>query len=423
MFQSHVDNLISLLLSFVLAIMVWMVAVNEGLGLPDTLSYPETGVVIETVNVPEGLVIFGDVNRRVTATVRAPRSNIDRLSSSDFRAYVDLSGLPPGLHEVPVHLQCPECDQKHVNLLGWEPDRLSIRLDEVAERSVLVDLNLQGGTAVGYQAEQPIADPKAVVVSGPRSLVEQVSSVRADIYLFNEDSTVQKEVSVVPIDDTGNLVLGADVEPRRVNVTVPIIPEGRRKEVAVAPVITGTVALGYYASSISVDPQTVVLTGTRSQVQEAPGFVETDPVSIAGAKDSVEVRVPIRIPEGLQLLDPTHQTVTVKVQVSPFTGGRTFEIEPLIQNLAHGLKADVSPPRIQVFLSGSLPDLEALQEDDVEVVLDLSERSVGRHRIRPTVLVSPESLEVRTLPELIDVTITMPATPTPKVTATPIPLR
>ncbi|MFQ5593760.1 MAG: YbbR-like domain-containing protein [Anaerolineae bacterium] len=423
MFESHLDNLVSLLLSFVLAIMVWMVAVNEGLGLPDTQSFPETGIAIETINVPEDLVIVGEINRRVTVEVRAPRSNIDRLSLSDFRAYVDLSGLLPTLHDVPVHVQCPECDQKHVNLLGWEPERISVRLDEVAERSVLVELNLQGGTAIGYQAEQPIADPNTVVVSGPRSLVEQVSSVRADIYLFNEDSTVQKEVSVVPVDDTGNLVLGADVEPRRVGVTVPITPEGRRKEVAVAPVITGTVALGYYASSISVDPQAVVLTGSRSRVQEAPGFVETDPVSISGAKDSVEVRVPIYVPEGLQLLNPEHQTVTVKVEVNPFTGGRTIEVAPLIQDLGPGLEAEVSPPRVQVFLTGPVPDLEALQEGDVQVVLDLVDRPVGRHRIRPTVLVNRESLEVRTLPELVDVTITMPTTPTPQVTVTPKPIR
>lgn len=423
MLQSLLDNLGSLALALLLAVMVWMVAVNEGLELPITRAYPESGVTIEPINVPENLVIFDEVTRRVTVELRAPRSNIDQLGSSDLRAYVDLSRLPPGRHEVAVHVQCPECAQKHVNLLGWEPDRISVRLDEVAKRAVPVELNLQGGTAIGYQAELPIADPQTVLVSGPRLLVEQVSSVRADIYLFNENSTVQKEVSLVAVDAGGNIVSGVNKEPGRVSVTVPIVPEGRRKEVAVAPVITGTVASGYYASSISVDPQTVVLTGSRSGVQGAPGFVETDPVSITGAEDSVEVRVPIRIPEGLQLLDPAHRTVTVIVEVSPFTGGRTLEVAPLIQGLGPGLKAEVSPPRVQVFLSGPVPDLGALQESDVQVVLNLSGRPVGRHRIRPAVVVGRESLEARTLPELIDVTITMPATPIPAVTATPMPLR
>jgi YbbR domain-containing protein len=422
MFHSLINNLGSLLLAFLLSVMVWMVAVTQGQGPPIRDVYPGTGLTIESLNMPENLVLFNPLTRRVFVDVRAPRANIDRLTLSDFRAYVDLSGLQPGLHDLPVQVQCAECGQKHVNVLGWKPDRISIRLDEAAKRLVPVELNLQGGTAVGYQAELPVADPKEVVVSGPRSLVDQVSSARADIYLFNEDSTVQKEVTLVAVDSEGNVV-NVPLDPRRVRVTVSIVPEGRRKEVAVAPTISGTVASGYYASGISVDPQTVVLTGLRSQVQEAPGFVETDPVSIAGAKHSIEVRVPIHIPDGLQLLDPEHETVTVKVEISPFMGGRTLEVTPVIQNLGPGLTAEVSPPRVQVFLSGPVPDLESLQESDVQVILDLSDRPVGRHRIRPTVRVGPESLEVHTLPEIVDVTIAVPVTPTPVVTVTPKPAR
>ncbi|RME47621.1 MAG: hypothetical protein D6791_05405 [Chloroflexi bacterium] len=419
MFDSLIDNLGSLFLALLLAVMVWMVAVNQGQGPPVRKNFPQGGLIIEATNIPDKLVLFDQLSERVVVEVRAPQEFIERLSVSDFEAYVDLSGLSPGRHEVPVQVQCPRCAQKRVNVLGWTPNRISVRLDEAAERLVPVDLNLQGGTAIGYQAEPPVADPQQVKVSGPRSLVNQVSAARADIYLFNEDSTVQKEVSLVAVDADGNLVTGVTLEPHRVNVIVSIVPEGRRKEVAVTPVISGTVASGYYASGISVEPQTVVLTGPKSRIENAPGYVETDPVSIQGAKDLVEVQVPIRVPAGLQLVDPTQHTVTVRVEVSPFTGGRDFEVSPLIQNLQPGLRVEVSPPRIQVFLSGPVPDLDALTEEDILVILDLSGRQPGRHRIRPTVQVGRESLQVRTLPELVDVNITAIETPTPEATLTP----
>lgn len=417
MIHSLLDNLGSLVLAFILALMVWMVAVTQGQGPPVKRPFPEEGLTIELINIPEDLVISEKPDKRVKVEVRAPPSDIDSLSLSDFRAYVDLSGLAPGLHEVPVQVQCPECKQRHVNVLGKEPDLIAIKLEEMTEQSVPVRPNLQGSTAVGYRAQLPTVVPEQVVVSGPRSLVERVNSVRADIYLFNEDSTVQKSVPLTAVDTEGNLVAGVNLGPQRADVTVPIVPGGGRKEVAVTPNISGTVASGYYASSISVTPPTVVLTGSPWRIREAPGFVETEPVSIAGAKASVEIRVPLRIPEGLQLLDAANQTVIVKVEVSPFTGGRSFEIAPSIQNLEPGLKAEPSPPQVQVFLSGPLPDLEALTESDIQVILDLSDLEPGRHRVKPAVVVGLESLETRTLPEEIEVTITMEETPTPEPTS------
>lgn len=375
--------------------------------------------MIEAINLPQGLVIFDEFDRRARMIVLAPRTNIEQLSPSDFRAFVDLSGLSPGLHELEVQWQCAECGQKQVDVLGVEPERISIRLEQSEERAVPVRPSLQGGTAVGYRAQPPTVDPEEVVVSGARSLVEQVTSVRADIYLFNEDATAQRTVTLTAVDSDGSLITGVTLRPERAEVIVPIVPEGQRKEVAVTPNISGTVASGYYATSISVQPQTVVLTGPASRIREAPGFVETEPVSIAGATSSVEVRVPIRVPEGLQLLDQAQETVTVQVDVSPFTGGRSFELVPTIQGLGEELQAEVSPPKIQVFLAGPLPDVEALQEEDVRVIVDVSGLAPGRHRIEPIVEAGKESLERRTLPEVVEVNVMPRVTSTPTITPTP----
>lgn len=417
-FRGWLNNLGSAVLALLLAVMVWMVAVNEAQGPPVEVTYPTQGVPIETVNVPEGLVVFDQIKRRVNVHLRGPKANIDNLTPEDFRAYVDLAGLGAGVHEVPVQVQCANCAEERINLLDWDPQRISVRLDELMKRSVRVEVNLQGSPAVGYQTRTPTVVPGWVRISGPRSQVERVAAVRAYVYLFNDDTTVQKEIALVAVDEEGNLVNGVTITPNRADVTVPVTPEGRRKEVSVTPNITGTVAAGYYASNIRVEPQTVVLTGPRFRIQDAPGFVETEPVSIEGARGRVQAQVRLVIPEGLEVLEGS-DTVTVTVEVSPFLGGRVFEVEPMIRDLASGLEATISPPRVQVFLSGPLPDLETLTEHDVQVIVDLSDLGPGRHKVKPLILIGRETLNWQILPEVVEVSIAVIPTETPPPLASP----
>lgn len=417
-FQRWLENLGSAFLALLLAVMVWMVAVNEAQGPPVEVTYPTQGIPVETLNVPEDLVVFDQIERRVSVRLRGPRTSIENLSPEDFRAYVDLAGLDAGVHEVPVQVQCADCAEERINLLGWDPQRISVRLDELMKRSVRVEVSLQGSPAVGYQTRTPTAVPAWVRISGPRSQVEQVAAVRAYVYLFNEETTVQKEIALVAVDAEGGRVNGVTITPNRAEITIPVAPEGRRKEVSVTPVITGTVAAGYYASNITVEPQTVVLTGPRFRIQEAPGFVETEPVSIEGARGRVQAQVRLVIPEGLEVLGSS-DTVTVTVEVSPFLGGRVFEVEPMIRNLASGLQATISPSRVQVFLSGPLPDLETLTEHDVQVLVDLSDLGPGRHKVKPLILIGRETLNRQILPEIVEVTITPIPTETPPLLELP----
>jgi YbbR domain-containing protein len=412
-FGTILDNLGSVVLAFLLAVMVWMVAVNQEQGALTLQMFPEDGLTIETINVPAGLVVFDELTKPARVEVRAPRTNVDRLSASDIRTYVDLSGLSAGLHEVPVQWQCAECREERVDVIRVEPEQISLRLDEAADRIVSVSVNLQGSTAVGYRARLPLTAPNEVTVSGPRTLVDQVDSVVADVYLFNQDTTVDREVRLTAVDAQGNLVNDVMMSPPRATITVPIIPESGRKEVTVTPNITGDVALGYWISDISVAPHTVVLTGLPSRIREAPGLVETQPVNVEGATGNVETQVPIEIPDGLQLADSANEVVTVRVEVSPFTGGRSFEVTPVIDNLDSGLVAELSPPKVQVIVQGPVPQLEELQQQDIQVVLDLKDLGRGRHRIEPTVNVGRESLQVQTLPEVVEATISTVPTPLP----------
>jgi YbbR domain-containing protein len=114
------------------------------------------------------------------------------------------------------------------------------------------------------------------------------------------------------------------------------------------------------------------------------------------------------------------QQVEVHVFVEAIQSSLTITNTPEIQGLEPGYTATVSPDTVQVILSGPLPRLESLTPDDVRLVLDLFELSVGTHQIEPEVIAPAEITAQGVIPATVQVRISEVAdlTPTPTMTGT-----
>jgi len=103
----------------------------------------------------------------------------------------------------------------------------------------------------------------------------------------------------------------------------------------------------------------------------------------------------------------------VKVSIEPIQSSQTVVITPEIQGLDPGYTFTVSPETVEVILSGPLPLLEALEDNDVRVVLDLFELPGGTHQIEPQIVV-PEGVTAQSInPATVQVEILVAQTPTP----------
>jgi YbbR domain-containing protein len=115
------------------------------------------------------------------------------------------------------------------------------------------------------------------------------------------------------------------------------------------------------------------------------------------------------------------QQVIVTYYVEAIQSSLTMEITPTLQGLASGLTATVSPATVEVFLSGPLPQLEAMQTSDVRVVIELFELEPGIHQIVPQVIVPEGVTDYSILPSAVQVEILVAPTTTPTPRATPGP--
>lgn len=412
----------TLLLSMVLALIVWWVAVNQE--NPLLVQDLAQRVPVTILGMGEGLVMVEDLSdESVKLRLRAPRSTWEELNVSDFRASINLAGLAPGQHDVAVQVTGRD---PQVTVLDIQRPLLHVTLDPLAVKEVPVQVEIMDGTAFGYDAQPPVFSPISVTISGPASLVQQVAAAHTEMFLRGAKNQVESVLPLTLVDGQEQTVVRVTAEPEQVQVVVPVEQWPGRKEVAVRMKLAGRPADGYRLSNVKVEPTTVVLQGEVDALAQVPGYVETEPFSLEGATSDVRKRVRLILPEGVLTYDGDNVVGTVGI--TPIEGSLTLS-QPLVQQgLAPGLRADSALEDVDVVLSGPVPLLDSLSQDDLFVILDLTGLISGTHAVEPKVVL-PDGIRTESvIPMTIEVVIgqasaapglparTLPALPAPSTT-------
>lgn len=412
--RAFVKSIPTLILSLALAIAVWISAVSAADPVEQRV-YPRT-ITLELIGQDPSLIIAGDLPEQVSTTLSAPSSIWDRMLSerSPIRASINLTGLGAGTHTVEVKVQ-PQIQP--VKVVSKSPTAVTVTLEDLATQEFDLNLVRTGEPAVGFQADEASLSETKITVSGPVSLVSQVKSVRVTLSLQQASENITRSLPVSVLDADQKEVEGVTVTPAEVTVSQAISQRGGYRNVVVKVTYSGQVANGYRLTNISVFPPNVMVFSTNpSLVDNLPGFVETSPIDLTGVKDDLEVRLPLNLPNGVDLVGD--QSVLVQVGVAAIEGSITLADLPIeVIGLPEDLEAKISPGVVDVVISGPLPLLDSLAEDDVRVILDLSSVTDGTYQFAPQVVISIDELQVETiLPSSIEVEVAI----RPPQTATPV---
>ena len=246
-------NLSALILSFVLAVVVWISAVTAS----DPNVELTRSVPIEIVGQEPDTLLVGSIPTQALVTMRAPSSVWDRMASVEnaVRTWIDLTGLGDGSHVVHVQIYINEVF-KPVRLISLNPESVTVTLEEVISKDYMVKLEVNGEPAVGYQAGVAARKPSVVTVTGPESLLSQVESVGSTLNISDADETIRVNLPLRAVDTQGEIVPGVTITPATVEVTQPITLLGGYRNMVVKVVTVGRVAVGYKMTNVSVSPPT-----------------------------------------------------------------------------------------------------------------------------------------------------------------------
>ncbi len=397
--RNVIENGGSALLALLLSFFIWVAAVTEQNPAREDI-FP-ADLPIEIINRPSTLVLFQPFERTARVRIRAPQASWERMQSSGIRAFSDMQGATAGLREFDVQVKFGDPD---VTLLAVDPPRVSLRLEELREKTFSVRLNVSDNPAVGFVVGTPQSTPSTVQVSGAQSRVDQVTEVGAAVQLRGDKTTVEREVALVARDAQGNALSAIRLVPSTVVVKVPIEQRLGFKDVSVRVVTKGNVASGYWLSNIVVEPNTVTLVGSPARLDEVGGFISTESIDVRDAKTGFLRRANIQLPDGVSTVGNT-QSVLVTIDIAAITGGQTVQRKATVRGLDNAQKVALSPDTVDVILSGPLPVLQALKLEDVQVILDVATKGPGKYKITP-IVIKPDSLKVESIvPDTIEVVI------------------
>jgi YbbR domain-containing protein len=387
-----------------MGLIVWLIAVNQENPLL-TQPFPERITVVAR-NLPADLRPTRDLSgESVELTLQAPRSVWQQLRADQIQAYVELSGLGEGVHSVPVQVSI---DNPEVIVRARSPQEIPIQLDHVMTATVPVTVTIEDNTAYGYDWQTPTVRPITVTVRGPATLVAQAAMANASVFLRGAKSSVTRIQTVEIVDTQSRPVGQLEVLPPIVEVAVPVESWPDRKAVAVRVDLEGQPADGYRLGPLKVVPNMVVLRG-NADLLNTLGFVETEPVSVEGATSDLRARPRLLLPEGMTAIEGDF--VDVVAGIVPVEGSSRITLRPILRGLGAGLAANAALDTMDIIVSGPQSILDALEPDDVFVILNLNDLPPGAYVITPDVAY-PDGIRLEgVLPETVEVVITNSATP------------
>lgn len=400
------------LTAFVLALAIWVIAVNSN-DPSVQKTYPST-VSVQVVGQEADMVMTSSLPKDISLVLRAPSSVWASVIDEKVpvTAVLDLSGLGEGQHTVPIQI---EVGIRPVEVISYSPRSAEVTLEPLGSSQFDINVVNSSGPPIGYQAGSPQLDQTRATVSGAVSQVNQVTEIRATLDLSQAQADISEEIPLSAYDAAGNVVKNVSISPEKVTVNETITQLGGFRNVVVKVVTTGQVATGYRLAAISVNPPTVTVFSTDPTLVEAlPGYVETDPISLAGLKDNLTQQIGVRVPAGVTLVgDPS---VGVQVSVAAIESSVSLTNIPVeVTGLASNMEALISPDKVDLIVSGPLVALNAMNTLDLRVLVDLSGMKAGTYTITPNATLNNMDLAIESLlPTTFQVTIYPKGTTPPK---------
>jgi YbbR domain-containing protein len=298
-----------LMLSFALAILLWMhVKTVAGTSIPSP-GPSSFSVDVELRNQPPGTVIVGEVPSNVTFTAVGRIEEQRKINIDYLKAFVDLAEKPAdGRYRVRLETTTDYDVQ-------WRPAdlRIPIRLEPEVSRQIAVQVEAIGNFKLqDYRYDGATSDPREITIRGAESQIQKVKRARAYLNLTALEGDNSQRSKVELLDDKDSPISNVSLSTDTVTLRAFIAPRPPRRSLLIQPIWTGTPEFGITIADYEFSPAQVSVEGPADVLANL-SVLTTKPINIEGLGQGVTIPVELDLPSGIRLTKA--EAVTVKIFV------------------------------------------------------------------------------------------------------------
>lgn len=386
------NRIASVVLSLFLAVIFWIYVDDVQGGV---ISGEFTNVPIEFIGAEDtlpsrGLMLASGGDATLDLKLSGPRTVISSLRSGDVRAQVSLTDInAAGTYSRGWTLVLPEdVDRSAITIERQSRMNISVQVTGLYSQEIPVRVDVIGEVSEPYVylADRVTKEPAALTVSGLQSSVDPVASARIVVDITGATSTIQQEYSYELLDSEGNVLEATDVRvsDQRVNVTVPV---HMMKTLPLVVDYKESPGSRKSDATCGLEPSSIVVTGEPLSLETIDeinlGEVDLSLFNMENYEQDVEIKLPAGCENS-----SGYKTTRLTIQFHGLET-RAFTVTNIkAMGLSESQRFDLITTSLNVVLRGPAEDLARVTEEDIRVVVDLTEiASNGTIQPQATVLV------------------------------------
>jgi len=354
------------------------------------------GVNVELQNIDElnyrNLSLMSSKDVTVSVKVSGRKSTIYDVKATDIRAQADAKGYGEGEVKAPIFVSVPESIEE---IRDYYPKEVLFDFEKIVEKQIPVTLELEGEVAENYMLGEPSIKPNAIIVRGPRSLVNSVDKIVAKAKLVSGEEALEVVVPVTLFNSKNEEITSLNKEPGIVSVEQPLY---KSKYVSIRPKFINFVSEEFELIDYSVSPDLVKIFGPPEIVSNLT-IIESNSIDLSKIDKSISFNLKFDLPEG----------VLFESEINPKI---SFDVEPLLEKeivlvtddiKLQNVKTDyiVSFEEEEIEIKLKAKDIESkltiLDTEEFGIYVDIKDLEEGKHDV-PIQIYNPRNINV----ELID---------------------
>lgn len=373
------NKILAILLSAAVAVSLWFYVITV-VNPESEKTYYDIPVVLQNKNIlaERGLMIVSE-EPKVTLALKSTRTILNDLNEANINVITNVSNIEqPGTHDLTYSISYPgNIPFNEISVQSSSTDLITLKVENKVRKSVPVILNY-GDTAVpdGYIADLKNAqmDYKTIEISGPESVVSQISQAVIPVDLDNQTKTLVGAYQYSLCNEQGEPVNAEKVTVNAEKVNLMLTVQ-RVKEIELKVDIISGGGATEQTSTITMDTQKIQISGSDALLEDLD-VLTVGTVNLGEIMEDTIMTFPIELPEGI-----TNQTgveqVTVDIKL-PKLKTKILKVTNIkAENIPAGLTANIITKELQVTVRGPEKLIDAIKETDLTAVVNLAQEQGG----------------------------------------------